>query len=106
MGRRSKAAIYRLTRDEGKDPEDDSEINAVRDRALELIARTDDDLTDVELFARQANDDWWWMEFTLESLHRLPSEVDILCREWTQIQAHSLIKQAMQSLQMSRLKRE
>lgn len=100
-------AILRLTRDEGRDPEDDSEINAVRARALELIARTDDDLADVELFAQQG-DPFWYVHLCLEQLHRLPSEIApiLLCREYTEIQAYHTVKRAMDELQMSRVRRE
>jgi hypothetical protein len=93
---RSKAAILRLTRNEGRDPIDDSEMNAVRREALALMARDDDDLNDAELFARQATDDYWYVELCLSQLHQLPSEVDriLTCREYTTLQAHSLITQA------------
>src|SRR4051794_31746202 len=75
---RSRKAILRLTRDEGKDPIDGSELNAVRRTALERLRRTDDDLTDAEIFARQGNDGYWFVDLCLEKLHRLPIEVEPL----------------------------
>lgn len=79
----------------------------MRSRALELLGRADDDLTDAELFARQG-DPFWYIDLCLGQLHRLPSEVNplLLCREYTEIQAYHLVKQAMQELQASRLRRE
>jgi hypothetical protein len=72
----------------------------VRDRALALLARTDDDLTDAEIFAQQ-EDGFWYIDLCLDQLHRLPSEVDplLLCREYTQLQAYNVVKRAMQELQ-------
>ena len=79
----------------------------MRDRALELLVQTDDDLTDAEIFAQQG-DPFWYVDLCLEKLHRLPSEVDplLLCREYTEIQAYHVVKRAMNELQLSRLKKE
>lgn len=79
----------------------------MRDRALELIARSDDDLTDVELFAQQG-ESFWYIDLCLDQLHRLPSEIDpiLLCREYTEIQAYHTVKRAMNDLQMSRLRKD
>jgi len=92
--------ILRLTRDEGRDPIDGSEMNAVRRAAIESLNRTEDDLTDRELFAQQADDDWWYVELCLETLHRLPTEVDplLLCRQYTELQAYHIVKRAMTGL--------
>ncbi len=88
--------MLRLTLDEGRDPIDGSELNYVRRRAIEILGRTDDDLSDLELFAR-APDAFWYVELCLEKLGRLPSEVDPLlgCREYTTIQAYHIVKKAM-----------
>lgn len=89
-----------LTLDEGKDPIDGSETNAVRRQALELLDRTIDDMTDAELFGR-APDQFWFIDLCLDKLHRLPSEVDqvLTCREYTQIQAYHIVKRAQDMLQ-------
>lgn len=93
-----------LTKDEGVDDEDGSEINSVRARALESLSRTADDLTDAELFASQT-DEYWFIGLALETLHRLPSEVSPLigCREYTRLQAYSIVKRAISDLQRSRM---
>jgi hypothetical protein len=98
---RSKAAILRLLPSDGLDEIDGSELNAVRRVALELCERTIDDLTDLELFGR-LTDDGWYLDLCVDSLHRLPSEVDPIlgCREYTLLQARSIVKQAQD--QMSR----
>lgn len=72
-------------------------MNAVRREALNLLARTDDDLSDRELFAQQATDEYWYVDLALTQFHRLPSEMDrvLLCREYTVLQAHSVIQRAM-----------
>ena len=68
-------------------------------RALELVGRSDDDLTDVELLTK-GSDDFWYITLCLDSLHRLPSEVDriLLCREYTALQAHAVVQKAMTDL--------
>jgi hypothetical protein len=68
--------------------------------ALELLARDDDDLTDQEIFAQQANDSFWFTSLCLETLHRLPSELDalLLCREYTMLQAYHIVKRAMATM--------
>lgn len=69
----------------------------MRRRALELVgtSRTLDDLTDLELFARQT-DDAWYIDLCIEQLHRLPSEIDPIlgCREYTTLQARAIVQQA------------
>ena len=64
-----------------------------------MLQRTADDLTDAELFGR-LTDEGWYVDVCLEQLHRLPSEVDPIlgCREYTTLQARSLVKQAQSSL--------
>lgn len=88
-----------MTRDDGRDPIDGSEMNAVRAAALESLNRTDDDLTDREIFAAQP-DEFWYIDLVLTTLHRLPSEVDplLLCREYTELQAYSIVKKYMTQL--------
>lgn len=73
----------------------------MRRRALELLARTDDDLSDAELFMRQATDDHWYVSLCIEDLHRLPSEINpiLTMREYTLLQAHSIIKRAISDQQ-------
>ena len=67
--------------------------------ALDLLDRTLDDLSDLELFARQT-DEAWYQDLCLESLHRLPSEIDPIlgCREYTALQARSIVKAAQAQL--------
>lgn len=86
-----------FTIDDGRDPIDGSEINAVRRLALELIARGEDDLTDMELMLRQP-DDLWFADFCLTELRRLPSEVQIGMREYCALQARGVVKQAQDRL--------
>ncbi len=75
-------------------------MNPVRTRALEIMARGDGDLTDAEILAQDANDDFWFISMAVETLQRLPSEVEPLltCREYTTLQAHSIIRRAMGEL--------
>lgn len=93
-------AIRRLTRNDGIDPIDGSEQNAVRRRALALLDLTHDDLSDAEMFAQQS-DEYWYVDLCLEQLHRLPSEVDriLLCREYTALQAYQVVKRAIHDMQ-------
>jgi hypothetical protein len=72
----------------------------VRRTALDRLKRTDDDLTDAEIFARQGNDDFWFVDLCLEKLHRLPIEVEplLLCRHHTELQAYHVIRSAMADL--------
>ena len=72
----------------------------MRRQALELVKRTEDDLTDQELFAAQANDDFWFVSLCLDSLGRLPSEVSeiLSCSEYTTLQAHNVVRRAMNDL--------
>ena len=93
------AAIRRLTRNDGIDPIDGTEINAVRRLALAYLERTEADLSDAELFAQQS-EDLWFADFCLDSLHRLPSEVEpiLLCREYTLLSARGLVREAIQSM--------
>ena len=73
----------------------------MRRRALELAdrQRTLDDLTDMELFARQT-DDAWYLDLCIDQLHRLPSEIDPIlgCREYTTLQARAIVAQARSEL--------
>lgn len=72
-------------------------MNPVRTRALEIMAREDDELSDAEILARDANDDFWFVSLCIEQFHRLPSEIEPLltCREYTVLQAHSIVARAM-----------
>lgn len=92
-------AILRLLPSDGLDEIDGSEKNAVRRVALELLDRTIDDLTDLEVFSRQT-DEAAFLDFCLEELRRLPSEVDPVLgmREWCGIQARGIVKQAQSQL--------
>ena len=67
----------------------------MRGRALQSLDRKDDDLSDIEHLAR-ANDEYSFTRFCIDELKRLPSEVEpqMLCREWTQIQAAQIVKSA------------
>lgn len=71
----------------------------VRRTALALLNRTLDDLTDLELFSRQT-DEGAFLDFCLEELRRLPSEVEptLGMREWGMIQARGIVKQAQRQL--------
>lgn len=100
MGRKPYAkAILRLTPSDGIDGIDGTENNAVRRLALELLDRTVDDLSDLEVFGRQT-DEAAFMSFCIEELRRLPSEVEPImgCREWTLIQARSVVRSAQNQL--------
>lgn len=68
-------------------------------RALQLCGRGIDDLTDVEVLLRQT-DDGWFADFCIGELGKLPSEVEPLmtCREYTFLQARSLVKAAQSEL--------
>ena len=74
-------------------------MNAVRRRCWALLERDEDDLTDVELMNRSP-DDLWYLDLCIDQLHRLPSEIDqiILCREYTALQARSVVKRAQADL--------
>jgi hypothetical protein len=71
----------------------------VRREALALLERTADDLSDMELFGR-LTDEGWYIDICIDQLHRLPSEVDPIlgCREYTTLQARSIVKQAQSNL--------
>lgn len=90
--------MLRLLPSDGLD-EDGDDNNAVRRVALELCDRGLDDLTDMELFGR-LTDEGWYLDLCVDSLHRLPSEVDPIlgCREYTVLQARSIVKQAQAQL--------
>lgn len=92
-------AILRLIPSDGIDEIDGSEQNAVRRTAFALLDRTLDDLTDLEIFSRQT-DEAVFLDFCLDELRRLPSEVEPLIgmREWTMIQARGIVKQAQAQL--------
>lgn len=70
----------------------------MRRKALELLARTEDDLTNAEIFAREATDEYWFIELCLETLHRLPSEVEpiLMQREYMLLSARNIINRAME----------
>jgi hypothetical protein len=61
--------------------------------------RSLDDLTDIELFARQT-DDAWYVDVCIDQLKRLPSEIDPIlgCREYTTLQARAIVGQARTEL--------
>ena len=71
----------------------------MRRKALELMDRTLDDLTNIELMAR-APDALWYLDLCIDQLHRLPSEIDpiLLCREYTELQARGIVKQAQERM--------
>lgn len=79
---------------------DGSDLNAVRREALALIARDEDALSDAEIFARQGDEEYWFVDLCLSQLNRLPCEIEplLLCREYTVLQAHTIIKRAMEAL--------
>lgn len=58
-----------------------------------------DDLSDLELFGR-LTDEGWYLDLCVDQLHRLPGEVDPIlgCREYTMLQARSIVKQAQDKL--------
>lgn len=91
--------IRALLPNDGVDPIDGSENNATVRVALELLARTADDLSDVEIILRQT-DDAWYIDLCVDQLHRLPSEIDPIlgCREYTRLQARAIIKSAQAQL--------
>ena len=61
--------------------------------------RTDAERTDAELFAQQ-EEAFWYIDFCVEQLHRLPTEINpiLTCRAYTELQAYSIVKQAMNRL--------
>lgn len=73
----------------------------MRRRALEIATRerTLDDLTDMELFARQT-DEAWYIDICIGDLHRLPSEIDPILgmREYVTLQARAIVAQARSEL--------
>ena len=50
---------------------------------------------------QQATDDHWYVDLCIESLHRLPSEINgiLTMREYGTLQAHSIIKRAISDMQ-------
>lgn len=50
---------------------------------------------------QQATDDYWYVEMCVESLNRLPSEINpiLTMREYGVLQAHSTIKRAISDMQ-------
>ena len=74
----------------------------MRRLALDLLERDIDDLSDVELMNR-STDDVWFIDLCLNTLHRLPSEVEPLmgCREYTTLQAYFVVKQAQSRMTAS-----
>lgn len=93
------ATIRKLLPSDGVDEEDGSELNATLRKALELMERTIDDLTDVEVVLRQT-DDGWFYDLCIGDLHRLPSEIDPLLgmREYCMLQARAIVKSAQAEL--------
>lgn len=94
-----------MTLDEGLDPVDGSENSLARRTIMADLARTDDDLTDAEIVSR-ATDDFWYIDLCVDQLHRLPSEVDpiLTCREYTHLQAYSLVKRTLHKLAQKKAK--
>lgn len=92
-------AVLRLLPSDGIDEIDGSEISATRRLALELLDRTIDDLSDVEVISR-VTDEGWFCDVCLDSLHRLPSEVDPILgmREYNLLQARAIVKDAQARL--------
>lgn len=89
--------MLRLTLDEGVDPIDGSDNNAVRRTALELLQRTDDGLTDVEIHMR-ATDELAFLDLCME-LGRTPDELaGIGTRTYTALQARGVVKAAQQKM--------
>jgi hypothetical protein len=61
-------------------------MNPVRTRALEIMAREDTDLTDAEILARDANDDFWFVSLPCrDPAYGCRAEIEPLltCREYT-----------------------
>jgi hypothetical protein len=50
---------------------------------------------------QQATDDHWYVSLCIEDLRRLPSEINpiLTMREYTLLQAHSIIKRAIADMQ-------
>ncbi len=90
-------AVLRLTLNEGIDPRSGNPINAVQRRALELLRRDEDDMSDVELMQRMP-DRYNYLTFCIDLLGRLPSEVQMTEREWTEVCAWALVRQAQQEM--------
>jgi hypothetical protein len=84
---------------------DGSDPNPVRCYALEIIARTENDLSDVEILASDASEEFWYIDLCTQLLHRLPSEIDplLLCRTYTGLQAYHVVKRAMEELQRRKM---
>lgn len=76
-------------------------MNPVRTLALELAERDEAELSDAEVLAQDADDQFWYVSLVTETLHRLPSEIDpiLTMREYCTLQAHSIIRKAMTELQ-------
>lgn len=72
----------------------------MRREALALLNREEDDLTDQEVFARQADSDYWFARLAMDTFGVLPSELGqrLLMREYVQLQAVQLVSRAMESL--------
>ena len=72
----------------------------MRREALALLERDEDDLSDQEIFAQSGTDEYWFTHLCIETLHRLPSELDpiLLCREYTMLQAYHIVQKAMSTL--------
>jgi hypothetical protein len=68
-----------------------------------LLERTDDDLTDAELFAREATDEYWFVSMCIKQLHRLPSEITpiLMEREYLTLAAHNVIERAIADMQQT-----
>lgn len=66
----------------------------MRRRALSRVGLAEDDLTNAEHIAR-ASDEYWWVDFCLTTLGRLPGEVpDLPLSHVCELRAYGLVKAA------------
>lgn len=67
----------------------------VREKALELLGQTLDDLTDAE-YLGMGTDEGWFLGLCLDTMHRLPSEVEatLTAREYELLKARALVQTA------------
>lgn len=99
MRRPRKAAIRRLTPEGESNPIDGYVDHPARQKALELLEQTLDDLTDAE-YLGLGTDEGWWYSLCLDSLHRLPSEVEpaLTAREYELLKARAVVQTAYAKL--------
>lgn len=76
-------------------PVDGYADHPVRTKALELLGQTLDDLTDAE-YLGMGTDEGWWLSLCLDTMHRLPSEVEptLTAREYELLKARALVQTA------------